>query len=439
MERHLTADPPTSALHFNNILLSAYGQVFPRRPSAPQPKAWKHAAVQASVPFLWELRNERKPTLRLPRLGQLLLAWKKVLQMQRIAHNLKTRGIQARKALLHEQLQLAKNAAESRDQHGLYLVVRRLAPKSTRQVVCIRDTNGGMLNAAQEFNKIRLYFCELFQTSNPNYEYVFEHSLAFRDVLEALRSTRIGKTVPVGSATASAFRACEGQILPQVTTLMNECYQGRSPIPQHWLLCHLALLPKPHKSTRRPEHLRSMSIQDPVKIYSRGLKSTLFEEVKDKILLFPQVFYLAGRSTEDAIHRVLEHCRAVRRIHEQAARTVYSKQAGIKLQSIGGGAQRTLDMSTAFDRVPRSSLTEALRWAGASAQTMQLHEQCRYVIRHGAHVSFLSMKRGVKQGCTLAPLLCVMYSLHVAHHIGMATNYDWMLSNLMMLASGLHC
>ena len=289
-------------------------------------------------------------------------------------------------------------------------------------MVRIRDPSGGMLNVEHEFCEIQGYFSELFQSSSPSFEYVRQ---VYDRPLEALRSTRIGKAVPATSASASAFRACEGQILQPLEVLMSECYQGKSPVPPHWLLCHLALLPKPKKSTRRPENLRPVGIQDPAaKIYSRALKSALYEEVKDTILTFPQFSYLASRSTEDAIHRVMEHCRAVRHRHELAVRTVYSKKEGVKPPKIRGGAQLTLDMSTAFDRVPRSSLTEALLWAGASMQTVQgvldLHEQCKYVIRHGPHASYLSMKRGVKQGCTLAPLLWVVYSVYVAHHVGLA-------------------
>ena len=361
--------------------------------------------------------------------------------MQRLAKELKARGHQPRRALLTHQLQLAKSAADARDQHGLYSVIRRLAPKSSRQVVRIRDSNGGMLNVEHEFCEIQGYFSELFQSSSPHFAYVRIDLWSFKMCGRPCGPPELGRLCR--QPQLQPFRACEGQILQPLAELMSECYQGKSPVPPHWLPCHLALLPKPNKSTRRPENLRPLGIQDPAaKIYSRALRSALYEEVKDTVLKFPQFSYLANRSTEDAIHRVMEHCRAVRCRRERAVRTVYSKKAGVKRPKIGGGAQLTLDMSTAFDRVPRSSLTEALLWAGASMQTVQgvldLHEQCKYVIRHGPHTSYLSMKRGVKQGCTLAPLLWVVYSVYVAHHIGLETDYQWMLSHLTMYADDTH-
>ena len=66
---------------------------------------------------------------------------------------------------------------------------------------------------------------------------------------------------------------------------------------------------------------------------------------------------------------------------------------------------------------------------------LQLHNHCTYVIQHGPHVGRVNMMRGVKQGCplgcTLAPLLWAIYSTYLAHLIGNATDYDWMLMILM--------
>ena len=69
---------------------------------------------------------------------------------------------------------------------------------------------------------------------------------------------------------------------------------------------------------------------------------------------------------------------------------------------------------------------------------MQLHDGCQYVLSHGPHTETLAMKRAVKQGCTLAPLLWVIFSVYIRHHIGLATDYAWMMQCLTLYADDTH-
>ena len=153
------------------------------------------------------------------------------------------------------------------------------------------------------------YFRDLFQSdraSAASCASTFSGAVSETEVPNALCSIRIGKTVPLGSAPSSALKACSHVVLAPLTKRMNAYFSGADALPEHWLLCHLALLPKPHKSTRRPENLRPLGIQDPAaKAYSRVIKNKFVEEVRDTILKFPQYAYLADRSTEDAIHRIV--------------------------------------------------------------------------------------------------------------------------------------
>ena len=132
VSRRLAGSFAHSALDLNNILLGSCRQVFPKKPSPQSPKAWKQDDVQAHIGALWTIRSQlqrlRQDTCRLPRLQQLLMAWKKVLYKQKTFKELKAKGLQARRPLLHEPLGLAKQAAETHDQYGLFSVIRRLAP-----------------------------------------------------------------------------------------------------------------------------------------------------------------------------------------------------------------------------------------------------------------------------------------------------------------------
>ena len=124
------------------------------------------------------------------------------------------------------------------------------------------------------------------------------------------------------------------------------------------------MIPKPGKVIKRPESLRPLGIQDAAgKTISRALKERLFVQIRELLESYPQFAYLRHRSTADAIKRVSEHCDKIRRSVATDRRTVYSKKAGKKRQQYVGGVQLALDMSTAFDRLPRESMQAALEWA----------------------------------------------------------------------------
>eukprot|EP00439_Symbiodinium_sp_Y106_P041099 s4702_g5.t1 len=122
---------------------------------------------------------------------------------------------------------------------------------------------------------------------------------------------------------------------------------------------------------------------------------------------------------------------------------VYSKKAGKRRQHYVGGAQLTLDMSTAFDRLPRQYMQEALEWAQVDASLASLildtHCSCRYHIRHEGFESTVDMENGVRQGCTLAPLIWALYSVYLIHQLELRLHSTWPREALTLYADDTHC
>ena len=81
-------------------------------------------------------------------------------------------------------------------------------------------------------------------------------------------------------------------------------------------------------------------------------------------------------------------------------------------------------------------------WAGASFQLVEvidkLHDQCDYHIQHAGFKGTVNMKRGVRQGCTLAPVLFAIFSCFLADIIGKRTDYTWMQQSLTLYADDTH-
>ena len=140
--------------------------------------------------------------------------------------------------------------------------------------------------------------------------------------------------------------------------------------------------------------------------------------------------------------RVIEHCSQVRDDLGRCKRNVFTKRQQQAVLPAVGGIQLSVDMSTAFDRVPRAALRHSLVWAGASAELVdaidQLHAQCKYHIQHAGFSGAVYMMRGVRQGCTLAPILFSVFSCFLADQIGRRTNMAWMHNALTLYADDSH-
>ncbi|CAE7407379.1 unnamed protein product [Symbiodinium pilosum] len=138
----------------------------------------------------------------------------------------------------------------------------------------------------------------------------------------------------------------------------------------------------------------------------------------------------------------MQHCTWVRDELGHCRRNVHIKRLNYPIHQASGGLQLSVDLSTAFDRVPRWALRRALQWAGADndiTRTIEeLHEQCRYPTEHAGFQGVLCMKRGVRQGCTLAPLLFTIFTCFLADIIGQRTDRQWMLEHLTLYADDTH-
>ena len=66
-----------------------------------------------------------------------------------------------------------------------------------------------------------------------------------------------------------------------------------------------------------------------------------------------------------------------------------------------------IDLSRAFDEIPRWALLLALQRSGApealQQAVIQLHASCKYTVTHKGHTRGFPMQRGVRQGCFLSP------------------------------------
>ena len=472
VRERLEGDDECTIERINVTLLTCCKEMFPPRRKDLQPRPWQDPTIRLKVSELWLCRRSHqaasdKVTMAVRQaagswamqegynsrsiLGSIFGLWKAGTRLQRVYKELQARGKLKRRQHLEDLLQRAKAASERHDTKELYSVIRTLAPRHKPQKVRIRQVDGTPLCAEAEYLETHGYFSKLFSAGGVPLVSTTQpvptggYTITSGEVCAALKANRIGKAVPAEHAPSGAWIACSQlRIVTEVLAgHISGCINGELPIPKLWADCHLALIPKPNKSLSRPESFRPLGIQDVAgKSFASILKQRLLAEVGQRLMDFPQYAYIAGRSTEGAIARIIEHCAAVRDDIGHCQRNVFTKRARRAVTPAAGGVQLSVDMSTAFDRVPRHALREALIWIGASKEIIdvveKLHDQCDYHIRHAGFYGTVNMKRGVRQGCTLAPVLFAIFSCYLADKIGSLTSGKWMAERLTLYADDTH-
>ena len=186
-------------------------------------------------------------------------------------------------------------------------------------------------------------------------------------------------------------------------------------MPRQWHEAFVSLLPKPHEAPTCPGNLRPISVLPAVsKILARIAAQRIRPLLEQALASQPQYAYLIARRTTDALDRVYDHCEQAR---QQVASVrpdpfLHSKR---RSSSLRGGLQLSLDLSRAFDKLPRSKLSQALHRIRAPPDLIQLilylHQEMILVFRRGDLSTELLTGAGIRQGCGLAPLIWCAYSL----------------------------
>ena len=210
-------------------------------------------------------------------------------------------------------------------------------------------------------------------------------------------------------------------------------------LPQPMTDCTLSLLPKPQKPLRRPQDLRPLGLQDPSSKVLAGLvRNRLQEQVSGWLADKPQFAYIAGRSGDEAICRVFHRCHAARESLKAGVDSVHAKRAGARSVPCSGGALLSIDLSRAFDTIPRRALSQALQAAGVEPTlhdlVLDLHEHCQYEISQGGFTDKFEMQCGVRQGCSLSPLLYAIFTGWIYDIIKDRTDATWARDFITMYA-----
>ena len=126
--------------------------------------------------------------------------------------------------------------------------------------------------------------------------------------------------------------------------LGSHCVQ-QSALPREWGRSTIIFLGKPGKSTSDAANLRPICLLEPNgKVLMRVLGMALRDQVWNELQKWPLFAYQPGRSSHDAIRRVLHHCGEVKQLQFMLQHQIHRAASGAHL-SLSGGL--TVSLATA--------------------------------------------------------------------------------------------
>ncbi|CAE7391527.1 unnamed protein product [Symbiodinium sp. CCMP2592] len=280
------------------------------------------------------------------------------------------------------QLSEAEQASKAGNPLKFFQVVQRLAPKRAHARVQIRDPKGQILTPALEDKALADYW--------------------------------------------------QGPCLSSV--LLSECRAEKNLAA--WSASHSICLGK----DLRPIALQSAAAKAVLTVFKQRLQPSFLEAMRT----LPQYAYVMGRSTHEAISRVAAHCKEVRDLLRSQSLTVFDRFEGARYTPCIGGAQLWLDLSKAFDLLPRRTLQLLLRDTDLSLEEQQVllewHQAGKYRIhsKGNEHPVFVRLECGVRQGCVLSPFLWGLFTKHIQKRLDEANGPGWTARRGTLFADDMH-
>ena len=436
---------PVSPEHVDDILTQVSEQIFASKPEATLPCAWQSPETAVCLQDVWALRAEHMALAKQVRIACLCMPerslrslwvfWVQHTRYDRARKRLRRNSQQQRKARWVRQLENAEQALARHDSHAFYAAIHQLAPKQARGRIQLKGSHGEMLTAEAEVDRLYAYWHEIFHDGTQVCDPVLHEGIqvTLSEVCAAIAQLPVRKAVMPGRAHSIAWKLAAEEVAPYVCEYVQAAWAvGPISIPLYLTEAWLHFMSKPGRTLRTPGDLRPLALQSAGgKALSRLLKTRLTPFAERVAHCTPQFAYLRNRDTQSAIARALIHIDKVRSRTLGGQRlSIHAKKAGVQQQRCAGGATLSLDLSRAFDSVGHAALWEALMWAEVPHDLATLllswyHSEYALGQRNGGYTRRISITKGVKQGCIIAPTVWVILSCYVHHRLDAALSDHW--------------
>lgn len=354
----------------------------------------------------------------------------------------KTIKLQRLKQLTDE----AQIAYANHDSFKLFHVINKHCPKQRPKRVPLKGDDGCFLTPTEEtaayVHYVASNWCgpQLVLPSFPPPGIPFEVD----ELQHALEKIPATKAVPHCFPSGPLWKSQAHYMADWLYQRLDRWWSVFPPfIPQAWKDAWACWLPKPNKPATKLENLRMLGLQEPVgKAVLQLITKKALTFCFPNLCQWPQFAYLPYRSTRDALLRAASHCQAVRHLLSSQSRSVHQSTASQPRLSCAGGIQLCLDLTRAFDAVPRPVIAEALAKVQLSPQLQSLllawHIDTAYHLDVNQTARSVPVTRGVRQGCSSAPLLWTTVMVLLLDSLQHTVPLQWIQNNITIYADDIH-
>ena len=413
----------------------------------PPPQRPPLKQVHQEVLAVWSrLSRDRQRFIR-NRTSRLFGAWQLALLKIKAQRELRKMARQRKREQTLEILERAEETASQHNVRGHYHYIRMIAPKKQHRRICLRDSQGQLQSAEQESLQLKEYAEQLFagpEFQPPSLEPLPLEWFEPQHWERAFGAVANNRAVPNGATSIRGWKQHRTEAAKVLYKISQHSICSSNPhIPKGWLEVQLAWLPKPNRSASIPANLRTIGLMGAdTKAWLYILKTHANPYIQQTLQDVPQYAYRSKASTSDPLLRASRHCHGVRQLLQNCQDNLTARLSGSKQELLVGGLMASLDLSQAFDMIGHSELHASLIDTGMPANLanalLQIHIDTKLRIVHKGYEHEISMHRGLRQGCSVAPMIYAAWTCRLSKLLEARLGQGWPQRHLSIYADDKH-
>ena len=320
---------------------------------------------------------------------------------KRVDKQIKSKIKQAKEQWLKEQCAEIEEYQKRYDSFNAHKKIKELTQNNRkRKPGILRDTNGKLvLSTNEKLKRWTEYINELFKDNRAEQmEIEVEDDMVLKilkeEIKSALKNSKNGKAVGPDQIPVESLKCINDETLDIIVDLFNTVYKTGN-IPKQWLLSTFCAIPKNTNAKDCSEHRTISLISHILKLFLKIIHGRINKKLEEGID-DSQFGFRNGLGTREALFAF-----------NVLAQRCMDMNVDVHVCYI--------DFEKAFDKVRHEKLVQILKTKNIDKRDLRIitnlywNQRAQIVIDNEPSTE-IEIRRGVRQGCIMSPLLFNVYS-----------------------------